>query len=141
MTIEEKKSSFLIATLLKNISYVGLIVLITIPTFILFLVKNDFTGFQNLLILLGIISGLTSFIWAWHLHFDGAVFITMAEKDIEWNELDSMLIRIFNKKSIPNKSVPDRIEGCYRLIKIFFTMFVLHLLFLIATIIFTFLVN
>jgi len=53
-------------------------------------------------ILLGIVSGLASFIWAWHLHFDGAIFKKMVEKDIEWNELDSMLIRIFNKKSISN---------------------------------------
>ena len=132
MTIDEKKSCILISTLLKNISYVGLIVFITIPAFILFLIKNGSTGCLNILILIGIVSGLASFIRAWHLYFDGSIFKTMAEKDVEWNKLDLMLIRIFNKKSISNKTIPDRIDGCYRLIKSFWVILFLHLLFLIV---------
>jgi len=55
------------------------------------------------------------------------------------NGMNSMLIRIFNKKSISNKSIHDRIEGSYKLIKFFFAMLALHLL--ILTVIIAFLPN
>lgn len=133
MTEKEQSECKATAVALKGISLLGLIVFITIPTVLM--VSKHYLLLENSLILLFMIYGLFIGFRAWHLQFDAKLLGEVANKNLDLNDLDSVIFKLFGKK-MANKSSQERIISCQKLAKEFLLLLKIHLAFYVLLMVF-----
>ena len=124
MTEKEQSDCNSASVALKGISILGLVIFLTIPSVLIVAKYNSLV--ENTAILVFIFSGLFLGFRAWHLQFDAKLLKEVAVKNIDLNGLDSVIFNLFQKK-MEKKSLEERINSCYKLVKGFLFLFTIHL--------------
>ncbi len=135
MTEKELADCKATAVALNGISFQGLLLFITLPT-VLFTEKPKLF-WEREFILVFIISGLLLAFRAWHLQFDAKLINNLANKNLEIDDIDTMVFRLFKKKV--QSTVAERIDACYKLAKGFEILMAIHLLLFFALLLWKFL--
>lgn len=126
MTEKEQSECKAISVALKGISVLGLVIFVTIPSVLL--VAKHHSLVENAVILVFILSGLFLGFRAWHLQFDAKLFKEMAVKNLDLNDLNLVIFKIFGKK-MASKPLQERIISCQKLAKAFLLLLKIHLVF------------
>ena len=129
MTDKEQSDCKATAVALKGMSVFGLIIFLTIPSVLILSTRNLLL--ENIAILTFIFSGLFIGFRAWHLQFDAKLLDEVALKNLDLNDLDAILFKLFRKK-MNNKSLEERMNSCYKLAKRFLLLIKIHLIFYVA---------
>lgn len=123
MTEKEYKDCQLVAIALNKIYKLGIVVFITIPIYFLTNTKGCIFWFE----ILFSISCLLLVFQSWHLYFDAQLFKKIANREVTVEDVDVILLRLFNKK-MSSKSLDSRIKGCYKIVKYFQLLLIVHLI-------------
>jgi hypothetical protein len=126
MTEQECKECQVAAVALKGISLLGLLVLLTVPSFLFFYNDCPSHSFKKIILVIFILTALLLAIRSWHLYFDSQLLKNLASKNLSLIDIDVIVLRLF-RKTIKNKTINDRINSCYKLAKSFFVLLGLHL--------------
>jgi len=131
----DRKECLKTSVALQKISLLGLVVFITIPS--VFFLKSScvLNIYENILLLANLISGMILAIMAWHLNFDGALLKNLGNGNFELSDVDQIVFDLFHK-NIQSKTLNERIIACYKLIKGFFILLILHLIIFFGVIVF-----
>lgn len=135
MTDKELSDCKATAIALKGIGVFGLMIFLTIPSVLI--LSNQISLLENIAILTFILSGLLVGFRAWHLQFDGKLLGEIALKNLDLNNLDTIIFKLFNKK-MNNKSLEERVNSCHKLAKGFLVLVRIHLIFYVALMIYLF---
>jgi hypothetical protein len=127
MSEQDCKECQVAAVALKSVSILGFLLFFTIPS-AFFMVQNHTLntfekGFFMFFLLTGLLFGLRS----WHLYFDSQLLKSLGNKKLSLSDVDQIVMRLF-RKNIQDKTIQVRIKSCYKLVKGFFILLVLHLL-------------
>lgn len=116
MTGAEQSACKSIAVAQKGISLLGLIAFLTSPVVVL--LSKSIAAFDNYLIAAFLSFSILIVFKAWHLHFDSLLWQKLACNDLQVEDLNSIISKLFNK-NLQNKTLSNRIENCYKMIKRF----------------------
>lgn len=119
--------SYIISVILKKISYLAFLLLLTFPLTIIIISKWSKDIILNSIILICIVSWIITFFKAWHIYFDWNIF-RLIEQNSPLSVLDGLIIDIFNRKTQIKKTLEERIKWSINLIKKFLIFLALHLL-------------
>lgn len=136
MSEQDCKQCQVAAVALRGISILGLLLFCTIPSaFFMFHGNNSLHPFEKGLFAFFLLTGLLFGLRSWHLYFDSQLLKNLGNKKLSLSDVDQIVLRLFNK-NIQSKTVEVRIKSCYKHVKVFFVLMVLHLLCYVGVLLF-----
>jgi hypothetical protein len=135
MTEQDCKQCQVAAVALRGISILGLLLFCTIPSAFFMFDSHSLHPFEKGLFAFFLLTGLLFGLRSWHLYFDSQLLKNLGNKKLSLSDVDQIVLRLF-RKNIQGKTVEVRIKSCYKLVKGFYVLLVLHLLCYIGVIVF-----
>ncbi|TRX38030.1 hypothetical protein FNW52_03770 [Flavobacterium sp. ZT3R18] len=127
MSEQDCKECQVAAVALKGVSLLGVVLFITIPTTFMMLQNHTLSTFEKGFFMFFLLTGLLFGFRSWHLYFDSRLLKSLGNKKLSLSDVDQIVIRLF-RKNIQGKTIQVRIKSCYKLVKGFLVLLVLHLL-------------
>jgi hypothetical protein len=135
MSEQDCKQCQVAAVALRGISILGLLLFCTIPSAFFMFHSHSLHPFEKGLFAFFLLTGLLFGLRSWHLYFDSQLLKNLGNKKLSLSDVDQIVLRLFNK-NIQSKTVEVRIKSCYKLVKGFYVLMVLHLLCYIGVLLF-----
>lgn len=130
MTDQETKECKIASVVLKGISKSVLVLFLTIPITLTQIHDHSLSLIQKSIVLFFICTCLYIAFKSWHLFFDSVLFKNLAREEFDISVIDQAVYPIFNKK-IKNKTLNNRIQACYKQVRFYIFILIIHLIFFI----------
>jgi hypothetical protein len=134
MSEQECNECQVAAVALKGVSFLGVVLFITIPTTFIMLQNHTLNTFEKGFFMFFLLTGFLFGFRSWHLYFDSLLLKNLGNKKLSLSNVDQIVMHLF-RKNIQDKTIQVRIKSCYKLVKGFFALLVFHLLCYIGVIV------